>query len=188
MRTPFSSFASLGLLGAITFLAVNPLVAQSTDAAKKPRVDDLTAQLNSSPSALSAAEETSKSQADPSKMVAGFFAELESNRVDAAYDKLLRGSTLAEAKDDVANLKSKTQAEIENFGAIIGYELVNTKKVGEHLVSETCISTGKFPLRWRFFFYKATDAWRVIDMRVDDRLMDMFQEPVPVVPVPTPAR
>jgi hypothetical protein len=39
------------------------------------------------------------------------------------------------------------------------------------------LSLGKeFPLRWRFYFYKPQDSWRLIDLRVDDKLVAMFDE------------
>jgi hypothetical protein len=44
-------------------------------------------------------------------------------------------------------------------------------------VSYTLLSLGKeFPLRWRFYFYKPMDTWKLIDIRVDDRLAAMFDE------------
>jgi hypothetical protein len=44
-------------------------------------------------------------------------------------------------------------------------------------VRATFVSQGKvFPLRWRFYFYKPENAWRLIDMRVDDKLTGLFDE------------
>jgi hypothetical protein len=60
---------------------------------------------------------------------------------------------------------------------MLGYDSVVTKKVGTRLVSYTLLSLGKeFPLRWRFYFYKPMDTWKLIDIRVDDRLAAMFDE------------
>lgn len=188
-------------MGAIAILAATPLLAQSPDASPKKKGDDsaqarlnqpvadaLTAQLNhgSSPAAAPTGSPLPP-QAEPTKMVAGFFTELELNRVDVGYDELLRGSKIAEVTHDVELLKGKTKEAISNFGEIIGYELIQKKQVGDHLLNLTYISTGKnYPIRWRFYFYKATDTWRLIDIRISDRLMDMFDEPIPVAPVPTP--
>ena len=62
--------------------------------------------------------------------------------------------------------------------AVIGYELVESKNVGVRLLRRTYVSVGKeFPLRWRFYFYKPDLAWRLIDLRVDDRLPGIFDEP-----------
>ena len=74
-------------------------------------------------------------------------------------------------------LKAKTKEAISVFGMISGYEVVSTKQVGERLVRYTIVSLGKeFPLRWRFYFYKPADSWKLIDLRVDDRLAAMFDE------------
>jgi hypothetical protein len=60
---------------------------------------------------------------------------------------------------------------------MLGYDTVVKKNVGTRLVSYTLLSLGKeFPLRWRFYFYKPQDTWRLIDLRVDDRLAAMFDE------------
>lgn len=185
MKTPF---APLVLMGATAILAATPLLAQSPGAGKNKAdasqtsqmsgTDALTSQLNTSPLALPSMAGTLPPRTDPSKMVASFFTELELNRVDLAYDELLRGSKIAEAARDVETLKGNTRDAIANFGDITGYDLVKTKEVGAHLLSQTYVSTGKnYPIRWRFYFYKATDTWRLIDIRIDDRLMDMFDEP-----------
>jgi len=112
------------------------------------------------------------------QMVAQFFVSLQKNEVDAAYANLTKGSQIAEKPQELKQLKQKTQVAIEVFGAINGYDLVDSKSVGSRLVRTTYASHGKvYPLRWRFYFYKPDDTWRLIDMRVDDKLSGMFDEP-----------
>ncbi len=122
--------------------------------------------------------ETSTAEADgPEKIIARFFAQLQKKEVDVAYDQLTRGTKIAERAEDVRTLKSKTKEAITVFGPMLGYDSVVTKKVGTRLVSYTLLSLGKeFPLRWRFYFYKPIDTWKLIDLRVDDRLAAMFDE------------
>lgn len=113
----------------------------------------------------------------PEKIVSRFFGYLQRKDVDTAYDQLTRNTKIADRADDVKTLKAKTKEAISVFGMISGYEVVSTKQVGERLVRYTIVSLGKeFPLRWRFYFYKPADAWKLIDMRVDDRLAAMFDE------------
>jgi hypothetical protein len=112
------------------------------------------------------------------QMVAVFFGSLEKVEVDQAYSILTKGSKIAEKPEELKQLKAKTQEAIEVFGAIAGYDLVEAKSVGNRLVRATYASHGKvYPLRWRFYFYKPEDSWRLIDMRVDDKLSGMFDEP-----------
>ena len=107
-----------------------------------------------------------------------FFSALQRKEVDAAYDQLTKGTKIAERAEDVKMLKSKTKDAISVFGVISGFELVTKKTVTERLTSYTYISLGKeFPLRWRFYFYKPQDSWKLIDLRVDDRLASIFEEP-----------
>ena len=42
---------------------------------------------------------------------------------------------------------------------------------------QTCISLNQdLPLRWRFYFYRSEGAWKIVDMRVDDGLVELFEE------------
>ena len=114
----------------------------------------------------------------PDKIMSRFFAYLQRREVDQAYDQLTRGTKIAERAEDVKMLKSKTKDAIAVFGAMNGHEIVTKKSVGDRLISYTVISLGKdFPLRWRFYFYKPVDVWKLIDLRVDDRLAAIFDEP-----------
>lgn len=113
----------------------------------------------------------------PEKIVNRFFGYLQRKDVDTAYDQLTRNTKIAERAEDVKTLKAKTKEAINVFGVMSGYEVVSTKQVGERLTRYTVVSLGKeFPLRWRFYFYKPAEAWKLIDMRVDDRLAAMFDE------------
>jgi len=142
------------------------------------------------------------------EQVALFFRVLTEGRVDAAYDQLLKGTKIAEMPKDVATLKAKTREAIRVFGDINGCDFVSEQTVGSringgpHLVRLTYISLGKhLPIRWRFYFYNANSSmsypagfgtepvivrgtWKLIDIRIDDRLPDLFEEPAPVVAAP----
>ncbi|MGB8354641.1 MAG: hypothetical protein WCD79_12180 [Chthoniobacteraceae bacterium] len=111
------------------------------------------------------------------KLVDTFFTLLAKNQIDQAYDQLTAGTEIAKKTGDVGLLKSKTTEAIKMFGAVKGYELVAIKNVGTHLMCATYLSIGEsLPLRWKLYFYKSDQTWRLIDIRVDDRLVDMFDE------------
>lgn len=113
----------------------------------------------------------------PTKLIGNFFESLKKSEVNKAYDELVKGTKIADKPKDIATLKGKTTEAVVLFGQVQGYEILETKLVGTHLARFTCLSLGKdFPLRWRFYFYLAEPAWRLIDIRVDDRLADMFEE------------
>ena len=49
--------------------------------------------------------------------------------------------------------------------------------VGEHLLRRTCLSLNEdLPLRWRFYFYRSGDTWKLVDLRVDDALVELFED------------
>lgn len=123
----------------------------------------------------------------PAEIAKAFFFKLGQGDIDAAYLALTKGSKIAERPEELRALKTKTREAIDVFGSVKGYDLVENKLVGERLVRATYISLGQeFPLRWRFYFYKADDVWRLIDLRVDDKLAGIFEEPEEVKPADKP--
>jgi len=115
--------------------------------------------------------------AAPDRLAAQFFAALREGEIERAYATLTKGSKIGDRPEELRLLKQKTKEAIEVFGVISGYELVENKTVGTRLSRATYISLGKeFPLRWRFYFYKADSAWRLVDLRVDDKLTGIFEE------------
>lgn len=135
-----------------------PLMASEGNSAVRPQVDEAIA-----------------------KSLNTFFELLAKNQIDKAYEHLILGTKIAEQTKDVATLRSKTQQAIQVFGEVRGHELVGVKNVGTHLLAATYLSVGRdFPLRWRFYFYRADGPWKLVDIRVDDRLMDMFDERAPM--------
>ncbi len=113
----------------------------------------------------------------PVQLAAQFFAALREGEIEQAYTTLTKGSKIGDRPEELRLLKQKTKEAIEVFGVISGYELVENKTVGTRLIRSTYISLGKeFPLRWRFYFYKADSVWRLVDLRVDDKLTGIFDE------------
>ncbi len=113
----------------------------------------------------------------PAQIVANFFAALREGKIDDGYAALTKDSKIAEKPEELKQLKNKTREAIAVFGTIVGFDFVESRAIGQRLVRATYISQGKvFPLRWRFYFYKPEDSWRLIDMRVDDKLTGIFDE------------
>ena len=120
---------------------------------------------------------TSTVPPEPSQIVRAFFGLLSKGDVEGAYTGLMKGSNIADRPDEVRSLKTKTRQAIDLFGTIHGYDLVEIKSVGERLMRTTYLSLGhQYPLRWRFYFYKAEAEWQLVDIRVDDKLNGIFDE------------
>ena len=114
---------------------------------------------------------------DPGAVISAFFLALKSGQVDAAYEALVRGTIVAERKENVGELRESTKKALDSYGPVGGYEVVDTLQVGTSLVRQTCISLNQdLPLRWRFYFYKSGGTWKIVDMRVDDGLVELFEE------------
>jgi hypothetical protein len=113
---------------------------------------------------------------NPTEVLDLFFGALKANQIDSAYDSLVKNTIIADRADDVKSLKTKTKQALDSYGPISGYEVVDEKVVGTCLIRRTCISLNSdLPLRWRFYFYKS-DAWRLVDIRIDDGLVELFDE------------
>ncbi len=113
----------------------------------------------------------------PSDVLDTFFLSLKAGQVDVAYDALTRNTIIADRREDVTALKEKTKQALDSYGPIKGYEVVDEQTVGTMLMRRTCISLNDFlPLRWRFYFYKSGGEWRLVDLRVDDALGELFEE------------
>jgi len=113
----------------------------------------------------------------PGETIDLFFLALKANQIDAAYDALVQDTVIADRKEDVANLKTKTKQAVDNYGPINGYEVIDEQTVGTVLFRRTCISFNTdLPLRWRFYFYKSDGVWRLVDLRVDDGLVELFDD------------
>ena len=55
--------------------------------------------------------------------------------------------------------------------------MVENLEIGKSLVRTTCLSLNEdLPLRWRFYFYRNGDQWRLVDLRVDDGIVELFDE------------
>jgi hypothetical protein len=115
----------------------------------------------------------------PSDLIDMFFLGLKAGQIDAAYDGLVKGSVIADRREDVANLKDRTRHALDEFGPILGYEVLEEKTVGSTLFRRTCISfNSDLPLRWRFYFYKTQGTWKLVDLRIDDGLVELFEESI----------
>lgn len=111
------------------------------------------------------------------EIIEAFFTALKADKVDSAYDLLVKGTIIAERSEDVTSLKERTKHAIDSYGPIAGYEVVDEQAVGTVLYRRTCLSfNSDLPLRWRFYFYKSQGSWNLVDLRVDDGLVELFED------------
>ena len=114
---------------------------------------------------------------DPIDVVETFFFALRSGQVDSAYDELVKGTIISDRKEDVIGLKTRTKQALDSYGPVSGFEPVETIEIGTCLRRHTCISLNQdLPLRWKFYFYRNASGWRLVDLRVDDGLAELFDD------------
>lgn len=114
---------------------------------------------------------------EPMALINAFFLGLKAGQVEAAYEALVKNTVISERHENVSELKERTKQALENYGPVAGFEVVDSLEVGASLRRHTCISLNEdLPLRWRFYFYKSAAGWKLVDLRVDDGLVELFDE------------
>jgi hypothetical protein len=112
---------------------------------------------------------------DIQKVITTFFNLLKQDKIDEAYDIILTNTKIKGREDEVKGLKKQTLDAITTYGPILGFEIVEQKRVGTSLIQIVCLSWSEnFPLRWRFSYYRPGDKWRLIDIFVDDKIGELF--------------
>lgn len=113
----------------------------------------------------------------PAATIDRFFRFLKEGKLDEAYEDLSKVINIPGRPNSAKEFKERTQAAIDNFGPVTGYEVVDSMTVGKALHRQTCVSLNEdSPLRWRFYFYRTGGEWKLIDLRVDDGIVDLFEE------------
>lgn len=107
----------------------------------------------------------------------GFLNQLKTGQTKEAYNRLLKGSRIAQQPDKVELLVAKTEQAFAVYGKMIKYEPFDTYEVGSSVVVVTYLTNLPVqPLRWRFVYYKPAEDWTIIDVRVDDVLVDLLDD------------
>ena len=152
----------------VCFLLATSAFAQQ-GAEPKKRLLFANATPNPSPAATNSAE--------PTELLKRFFEALQADKVDAAYEGLAKNTLIGSKAENLEQLKKRTREALDNFGPVKGYEVVETIEIGQALFRQTCLSLNEdLPLRWRFYFYRSENTWKIVDLRVDDGIVELFEE------------
>lgn len=162
-----SSSMKCRILAFALFVSAGTLTAQET----KKRM------VFSNPTQTPAREADTQLPQVPVAMLERFFALLSAGKLDQAYENLAKIIHIPGRPESAKEFKERTQAAIDNFGPVTGYEVVDSMALGKSLFRQTCVSLNEdSPLRWRFYFYRTGTDWKLIDLRVDDGIVDLFEE------------
>jgi hypothetical protein len=111
------------------------------------------------------------------KTLTQFFNLLKENKIDEAYDLILTNTRIKGREEELSGLKKQTREAISTYGPILGYEMIDQKRVGMNLMQIVCLSlSDHFPLRWRFTYYRPGGKWRLLDIFVDDKIGELFED------------
>lgn len=114
---------------------------------------------------------------EPTEVLRQFFSDLQADQLDSAYQGLVKNTIISERTENMEQLKEKTRQALDNFGPVKGHEIVESLQVGDSLFRFTCVSLNEdVPMRWRFYFYRSGAQWKIIDLRVDDGIADLFEQ------------
>lgn len=120
---------------------------------------------------------TTSNSAEPTELLQKFFEALKADKLDEAYEGLAKNTLIGSKAENLEQLKKRTREALDNFGPVKGYEIVETLEIGNALFRQTCLSLNEdLPLRWRFYFYRSENKWKIVDLRVDDGIVELFEE------------
>jgi hypothetical protein len=123
------------------------------------------------------------------KTLTTFFNLLKENKIDQAYEIVLVNTKIKGREDEVKALKKQTSDAIKTYGPIMGFEVIEQKRVGMSLLQVVCLSWSEnVPLRWRFSYYRPGDRWKLLNILVDDRIDELFEAPAPSKPESQPSK
>jgi hypothetical protein len=152
---------------AFLFVVSTALAQQSGEAKKRILFSNTTPAPASTPA----------TNMEPVDLLQRFFEDLKADKLDAAYEGLAKNTLVASKAENLEQLKKRTRDALDNFGPVKGYEIVDTLEIGNALFRQTCISLNEdLPLRWRFYFYRSENKWKLVDLRVDDGIVELFDE------------
>lgn len=89
------------------------------------------------------------------------------------FNILQKYSPLPEVEFQMAREKSITQLESirPRFGDYIGYEFINSERVGDSIIRHDCIvKCQNHIIRWEFYYYKPQDKWFLNSFKWDDQI------------------
>jgi hypothetical protein len=159
----------------VLLLCTLPLLAEEKSGSGKKRYSF--ANESDTPTATATPSTNPSPSLDPTAALSRFFEALKADQLEVAYSALVKNTIIAARPENVEKLKEKTREAIDNFGPVKGYEVVETLEVGKSLYRHTCISLNEdLPLRWRFYFYRSGNQWKIVDLRVDDGIVELFDE------------
>jgi hypothetical protein len=110
-----------------------------------------------------------ESEAGYERIIRKFFEIYKSGDIDKALDYVFSTSEYIDRTSKV-QVKNQLKTAKDLIGTYYGYEFVDSRKVGDSLVSVTyLIKYQRQPLRFRFIFYKPLDEWIILSFRFDEQ-------------------
>ncbi len=106
-------------------------------------------------------------------------ADIAAGNLDEAFKimKLYTSVDPAEIDNIVIQCKTSMEKHEEKDGASIGYELVDSKKIGDSLLRFRYIMKGeKHLILWEFYFYKAREGWILDSFNWNDSYRALFEK------------
>jgi hypothetical protein len=109
--------------------------------------------------------------------ISEFFKLMMQAEISTALQQLLKGSRIAEKKDQLKRLTEEVNRAMEMYGTIRGFEKVKSELVGESFLRARYIALhDALPTRWIFTWYKMPQkGWVIVNIKFDDEA-DLFFE------------
>ena len=127
---------------------------------------------------LSSSATPLKSEADTKKLADNFMQLVGKGSYSEAFNLMKPEWPLPVAEID--NLEYKTESQLkmaaERFGKLVGYEYIQSNRIGESYVRYVYIQKfTKHATRWMVVFYRPLDEWKINLIVWDDKPHTLFE-------------
>ena len=108
--------------------------------------------------------------ATPRQSAEAFLTSIQNGDITNGYERLFAGCPFPKDKPhEYAQLNSKTQATIQRFGHVVGFDFIKEEELGPSIVRLVYAQRfEKQPIIWEFYFYKPKETWIAVSVKLED--------------------
>lgn len=116
---------------------------------------------------------SASAESGPDQIADAYMNGIIAGKVSTAFDTLMTHSKVDELRPgDIALVKSQVEQAIDSYGAPSAFESIASKKYGSSLARLIYVTKhADVPLVWNFYFYRASDGWKLINFDFNDQFL-----------------
>ncbi|MFH2142070.1 MAG: hypothetical protein ABIJ97_06595 [Bacteroidota bacterium] len=116
------------------------------------------------------------SQSSPEELTSKFFELYQKEGASKAVEYVFSTNKYMDKNSDIlVQIQSRLNQLVNLVGNYNGYELVQSKYIGESYLQQSfMLKYDRQPIKFIFLLYKPKDVWQIQNLRFDDKFDDEF--------------